>query len=228
MSAKTTDNPIKDANTALSHAKQALADALAQRERLGAKLRLAEADVVHEERNAGIAVDRVLVGEATDAKREAQLLADARATVDAVRQGGKRIDQQISDAQAAVAQAERAVVYTIAQEAARRSLEAVPALVDAVHALGAAFLAVRDPHGEAAQALARMNPGQAVMVPDLPLLRYLGAALQREGIDVDRFENTSHTDLAFELAVPIGQVNANLVGIIDRLREKSERAAQAA
>ena len=106
---KTYDDPIKNANTQLSVAMQALADGFLQRDRLAAKLRLAEVDVTHAERNAGIQVDRVLAGEAPDAKRETAMLADARAAEDAICQGGKRIEQQIRDAQAAVAQAERDV-----------------------------------------------------------------------------------------------------------------------
>lgn len=216
---KTYADPIVNANTQLSEARAALATAETQRERLAAKLRLTEADVQHEERNAGLAVDRVLAGEATDSKREASMLADARATVDAVRQGGKRIDQQITDARAAVAQAERAVVFAVAEDAARRSLEAVPALVDAVHALGETFRAVRDPHGEAQQALARMDPTHAYAMPDLPLHRYLGAALMREQIDIERFEHPSVTDANFDLGAPVRQVNQNMMNMIERLRE---------
>ena len=225
---KTYADPIVQANTALSIATQALTDAFTQRDRLAARLRLAELDVTHEERNAGLAVDRVLVGEAPDAKREASMLADARAAVDAVRQGGKRIEQQIRDAQAAVAQAERDVVFATADAAVQQSLAALPALEDAVRALGAAFHAVADPIGVARYTVATLHPGQAYMLPELPLVRYLGASLMRERIDINGFENTSITDATFELGVPVRAVTANMLGLIDRFREKFDADAKAA
>ena len=156
------------------------------------------------------------------------MLADARAALDAVRQAGKRIDQQIRDAQAAVAQAERDVVFATADAAVAQSLAELPALEDAVATLGAAFRAVVESFNVARHAVATLHPGQAYMVPELPLVRYLGASLKRERIDIDGFEHSSITDASFELGVPVRAVVANLAGLIHRFRGKSDADALAA
>ena len=99
------------------------------------------------------------------------------------------------------------------------SLAAVSALEDAVHTFAAAFFAVRDPYETAQNIVTRVHPALSFGVPALGLINYVGAALKREGIDIHTFDGPSHTDSVFELGVPIRQVNANLSGMIERLRE---------
>ena len=120
---------------------------------------------------------------------------------------------------AAVARAERALAFATAEAHVQQSLAAVPALEDAVRALGVAYHAVTEPYGTGRNIVARLGPGHAHILPDMPLHRYLGAALMREQIDIERFEHPSVTDANFDLGAPVRQVNQNMMNMIERLRE---------
>ena len=61
-----------------SAAEKTLRECLNHRQRFQARLRLAEAEVVQEKQNAGLAMDRVLGKESVDAKRENAMLAETR------------------------------------------------------------------------------------------------------------------------------------------------------